>query len=233
MDSFASAKEKQLTSLKTTLQGGSQETRRLKALLIHEIRILYEVAQHNMMVYHPSTIIPITLYHQVDLFYEKMFCRQTDKILEDTISLRSIDFASNWVGNHPSVEAESLPEADCVPLLPRLLPRFYSEHYPENRQKLGQKSLDEAGETLSQSYVDDLREAVTTVHVADELGESTFKHPKGFEQFNIMHQAAWVAIGKACRTQHILDFRSYGLKKWDSTDLFVQESLNQDKNFGL
>ena len=75
-----------------------------------------------------------------------------------------------------------------------------------------------------------MNEGSTAVHVADEAEEHTFQHPENFRQVGLMRQAAWITVSKANKTTHVLDFGSYRLKGWNSTDLMVQNTLNRDTN---
>ena len=105
---------------------------------------------------------------------------------------------------------------------------LYHKHYPECVHKIPSKQLVQVNNDLVNSYIDDLHIGTSLRDIENELKQPTFCHEQNFDELRIIKQAEKIIISKSLNVLHVLDFSGFSIKKFHSTSLFIQNTLNLD-----
>ena len=108
------------------------------------------------------------------------------------------------------------------------LTTLYHKHYPQCIHKIPSKQLIQVNNDLINSYVDDLHIRISLKDVENEINEPTFSHEQNFNELRLVKQAEKIVISKVLKVLHVLDFTGFAIKKFHSTSLFIQNTLNLD-----
>ena len=108
--------------------------------------------------------------------------------------------------------------------------QLYNEHYPQSIHKIPSQQLIQINDDLRQSYVDDIHIGTTLVDVQNEQNTPSFSHShvKNYDNLRITKKSEQITIARALKMLHILDFNGFAIKRFHSSSLTIQNTLNQD-----